>query len=202
LVFGTVFTRGRLAAVEAAERVGGRILEVGVGTGISLPAYSGRSRIVGIDLSEAMLRKAQHRVRKFALSNVERLDVMDAENLSFPSASFDVVVAQYVLSTVPHPERALEEFARTLRPGGEIVILTRLGAEAGPRRRMEQLLQPIVRPLGWRTDFPWERFGCWIEGRTDLRLMERRAVPPLGHFSLIRIRKADVPLRQHSTGSA
>ena len=84
LVFGTVFTRGRLAAVEAAKRVGGRILEVGVGTGISLPAYSGRSRIVGIDLSEAMLRKAQHRVRKFALSNVERLDVMDAENLSFP----------------------------------------------------------------------------------------------------------------------
>src|ERR1700682_176171 len=95
LVFGKLFDRGRRAAIAAAEDVGGRILEVGVGTGISLPGYSSANRIVGIDLSEAMLRKAQKRVAELSLTNVERLEVMDAEHLSFPDASFDVVVAHY-----------------------------------------------------------------------------------------------------------
>jgi phosphatidylethanolamine/phosphatidyl-N-methylethanolamine N-methyltransferase len=75
LVFGAVFERGRRAAIVAAERVGGRILEVGVGTGISLPSYSSANRIVGIDLSEAMLRKAQKRVAELSLTNVEKLVV-------------------------------------------------------------------------------------------------------------------------------
>src|SRR5580658_1934667 len=87
LVFGPIFDPGRQAAIAAAERIGGRILEVGVGTGISLPGYSARSRIVGIDLSEPMLRKAQERVAELSLKNVESLEVMDAEHLSFPDAS-------------------------------------------------------------------------------------------------------------------
>ncbi|HUZ71481.1 MAG TPA: class I SAM-dependent methyltransferase [Stellaceae bacterium] len=191
LVFGAVFAPGRRAAIAAAERVGGRILEVGVGTGISLPGYSPRHRIVGIDLSEAMLRKAQERVETLRLGNVERLEVMDAEHLSFPDASFDVVVAHYVVSTVPNPEAALDEFARTLRPGGEIVILSRIGAETGPRQVLEQLFQPVVRRLGWRTEFPWERFARWTERRPDVRLVERRTMPPFGHFSLVRFVKSE-----------
>jgi len=95
LVFGAVFERGRHAAIAAAERIGGRILEVGVGTGISLPDYAPDNRLFGIDISEPMLRKAQERVAEFGLSNVEGLAVMDAEKLSFPDGSFDVVVAQY-----------------------------------------------------------------------------------------------------------
>src|SRR5882762_7850709 len=94
IVFGAVFEQGRRAAIVAAERIGGRILEVGVGTGISLPDYARTNRLVGVDLSEPMLRKAQERVTEFGLSNVEALAVMDAEHLSFPDASFDVVVAQ------------------------------------------------------------------------------------------------------------
>ena len=193
LIFGAVFARGRRAAVAAAEEVGGRILEVGVGTGISLPGYSSHNRIVGIDLSAAMLRKAQERVDHLALGNVERLEVMDAEHVTFPDASFDVVVAQHVVSTVPNPEAALDEFARLLRPGGEMVILTRVGADGGPRRVVEQLLQPIVRGLGWRTEFPWERYARWIERRDDVRLVERRAMPPFGHFSLVRFVKSEQP---------
>src|SRR5215813_6166797 len=104
LVFGAVFERGRQAAIAAAERIGGRILEVGVGTGISLPDYSPANRLYGIDISEPMLRKAQERVDELGLRNVEGLSVMDAERLSFPDASFDVVVAQYVVTTVPNPE--------------------------------------------------------------------------------------------------
>src|SRR5262249_21000413 len=96
LVFGAVFERGRHAAIAAAERIGGRILEVGVGTGISLPDYSRTNRLCGVDISEPMLRKAQQRVDELGLTNVEGLWVMDAEHLSFPDASFDVIVAQYV----------------------------------------------------------------------------------------------------------
>ena len=125
LVFGPVFERGRRAAILAADRVGGRILEVGVGTGISLPDYSRNSRLYGVDISGAMLGKARERVIELGLNNVEGLEVMDAEHLKFSDASFDVVVAQYVITAVPNPEAALDEFARVLRPGGEIVILSR-----------------------------------------------------------------------------
>jgi phosphatidylethanolamine/phosphatidyl-N-methylethanolamine N-methyltransferase len=191
IVFGAVFERGRHAAIAAAERIGGTILEVGVGTGLSLPYYSSANHIVGIDLSEAMLRKAQARVADHSLANVGRLEVMDAEHLSFPDASFDVVVGHYVVSTVPNPEAALDEFARVVRPGGEIILVSRVGAEAGFRRGAEEMLQPIVRRLGWRTAFPWDRFEHWLVRRNDMRLLERRAVPPFGHFSLLRFGKSD-----------
>jgi phosphatidylethanolamine/phosphatidyl-N-methylethanolamine N-methyltransferase len=191
LVFGAVFDRGRQAAIAAAEQVGGRVLEVGVGTGISLPGYSRDCRIVGIDLSEPMLRKARKRVAELSLGNVERLEVMDAEHLSFPDESFDVVVAHYVISTVPNPEAALDEFVRILRPGGEIILVNRVGADAGMRRVVEQWLQPMVCRLGWRSKFPWDRFARWTERQHDVRLIERRAMPPFGHFSLVRFVKSD-----------
>src|SRR5262245_56723483 len=133
LVFGAVFERGRGASIEAAERIGGRILEVGVGTGISLPDYSRTNRLVGIDISEPMLRKAQERVVQHKLDNVETLAVMDVNHLGFPDHSFDVVVAQYVITAVPDPEAALDEFARVVRPGGEIVLVNHIGAEQGIR---------------------------------------------------------------------
>jgi phosphatidylethanolamine/phosphatidyl-N-methylethanolamine N-methyltransferase len=190
LVFGAVFERGRRAAIMAAERIGGSILEVGVGTGISLPDYARTNRLVGVDLSEPMLRKAQERVAELGLSNVEGLAVMDAERLAFPDDTFDVVVAQYVITTVPNPEATLDEFARVLKPGGEIVLVSRVGAEAGLRRAFEHWFAPVARPLGWRTEFPWARFAHWAERTHAVRLIERRPMPPLGHFSLIRFAKA------------
>ena len=189
LVFGTVFERGRHAAIAAAERIGGRILEVGVGTGISLPDYAPANRVYGVDISEPMLRKARHRVDEFGLSHVEGLAVMDAQCLLFPDNSFDVVVAQYVVTAVPDPEIALDEFARVLKPGGEIILLSRVGAEGGPRRTIEHWLAPVAFRLGWRTEFAWERYANWVERRRDVRLVERRPMPPFGHFSLIRFAK-------------
>jgi phosphatidylethanolamine/phosphatidyl-N-methylethanolamine N-methyltransferase len=190
LVFGAVFERGRQAAIAAAERIGGRILEVGVGTGISLPDYSRVNRICGVDISEPMLRKAQQRAAELELTHVEGLWVMDAEHLSFPDASFDVIVAQYVITTVPNPEATLDEFARVLRPGGEIVLVSRIGAEAGLRRALERWFAPTARKLGWRTEFSWERYEHWAKHSHGMRLVERRAMPPFGHFSLIRFAKA------------
>jgi phosphatidylethanolamine/phosphatidyl-N-methylethanolamine N-methyltransferase len=122
---------------------------------------------------------------------VEGLEAMDAERLAFPDAAFEVVVAQYVVTAVPNPEAALDEFARVLKPGGEIVILSRIGAEAGLRRSVERWFAPAARKLGWRTEFAWERYMRWAERQDGIRLIERRAIPPLGHFSLIRFGKAD-----------
>jgi phosphatidylethanolamine/phosphatidyl-N-methylethanolamine N-methyltransferase len=190
LVFGGVFGKGRHAAIVATNSIGGRVLEVGVGTGISLPQYGANVRIFGTDISEAMLRKAKQRVAELRLKNVEGLAVMDAEKLEFPDDSFDVVMAQYVVTAVPNPEVALDEFARVLRPGGEMIILSRVSADGGMRRFIEQALQPVVRSLGFRTaEFAWSRFTQWMSSAHDVELIERRPVPPLGHFSLIRFRK-------------
>jgi phosphatidylethanolamine/phosphatidyl-N-methylethanolamine N-methyltransferase len=205
LVFGAVFEQGRHAAIRAAERIGGRILEVGVGTGISLPDYSRTSRLVGVDLSEPMLRKAQKRVTELRLRNVEGLFLMDAERLAFPDDSFDVVVAQYVITTVPHPEATLDEFARVLKPGGEIVLVSRVGAETGLRGALEQCFAPLTHWLGWRLEFPWSRYTNWAERPHGMRLVERRAMPPFGHFSLIRFEKeprsAALPQRREMRAS-
>lgn len=125
--------------------------------GICLPHYTRASAVVGIDLSEPMLRKARQRAAELRLSNVESLEVMDAEPLEFPDGCFDVVVAQYVVNTVPHPEAALDEFARVLKPGGEIVLINRIGADAGLRHALEAGLAPAGHWLGWRPEFRWTR---------------------------------------------
>jgi phosphatidylethanolamine/phosphatidyl-N-methylethanolamine N-methyltransferase len=189
LVFGAVFERGRLAAIAAAEATGGRILEVGVGTGISLPDYRRSNRLVGVDLSEPMLRRAQERVVTDTLDHVDGVAVMDAQRLGFADAFFDVVVAQYVITVVPDPEATLDEFARVARPGGEIILVNHIGAEAGLRRAFERWFAPVARRLGWRPEFPWARIARWAERHGAVELIERRPMPPLGHFSLVRFRK-------------
>lgn len=192
LVFGAVFRQGRSVAIDAAERVGGRILEVGVGTGISLPRYRRSSRITGVDLSDAMLDKARARVARLGLTNVEAIAVGDAERLAYPDGAFDVVVAQYVVSAVPHPLRALDECARVCRPGGEIVITTRVSADGGLRGAIERGLMPVTSRLGFRTEFPFSLYSDWVASRPDVTLLEARPIPPFGHFSLVRFgRTAD-----------
>jgi phosphatidylethanolamine/phosphatidyl-N-methylethanolamine N-methyltransferase len=193
-VFGAVFERGRRAATAAAERTGGRILEVGVGTGLSLPGYSAANRLVGVDLSVPMLRKAQVRVAEHRLSNIDGLAVMDAQHLGFAEAVFDVVVAQYVITAVPDPEATLDEFARVTKPGGEIVLVNHLGAETGLRAVCEKSFAPLARRLGWRPEFGWQRLAKWATRHGGIELIERRAMPPLGHFSLIRFGRKAVTL--------
>ena len=190
LVFGAVFARGRKASIAAAERIGGRILEVGVGTGLSLPDYSGSNRLIGVDLSAPMLRKAKTRVAERHLTNVDGLAVMDAQHLGFGDNVFDVVVAQYVITAVPDPEATLDDFIRVLKPGGELILVNHIGAERGPRRLFELAFAPLARRLGWRPEFPWARLTDWAANHGGVSLAERRPMPPMGHFSLIRYRKA------------
>jgi phosphatidylethanolamine/phosphatidyl-N-methylethanolamine N-methyltransferase len=158
---------------------------------MSLPLYSKNCKLSGVDISEPMLRKAQERVTELGLTNVEGLWVMDAEHLSFPDNSFDVVVAQHVITTCPNPEAALDELARVLKPGGEIILISRVGAEAGLRRSLEHWFQPAARKLGWRSEFSFERYSRWTAKTAGMHLIERRAVPPFGHFNMIRFGKHD-----------
>jgi len=189
LVFGKVFDKGRQSTIAEADRIGGRILDVGVGTGLSLSDYSRKVRICGVDISEPMLRKAQSRVRALGLSNIETLAVMDAKNLAFGDGSFDAVVAQYVITAVPDPEATLNDFVRVLKPGGELILVNHIGAESGPRRVFELAFAPLARRLGWRPEFPWQRLVNWAAKHGGVSLAERRPMPPMGHFSLIRYRK-------------
>jgi phosphatidylethanolamine/phosphatidyl-N-methylethanolamine N-methyltransferase len=194
-VFGAVFERGRKASIEAAERIGGRILEVGVGTGLSLPGYSWSNRLIGVDFSAPMLRKAQARVTEHRLTNVDGLAVMDAQHLGFADAVFDVIVAQYVITVVPDPEATLDEFARVIKPGGEIILVNHLGADAGLRAACENSFAPLARRLGWRPEFRWERLAQWAARHGGVRVVERRPMPPLGHFSLVRFARIDSSAR-------
>ena len=73
--------------------------------------------------------------------------------------------------------------------GGEIILVSRVGAEAGLRKSLERWFQPAARKLGWRTEFAWERYSDWTARTPHITLVERRAMPPFGHFSLIRFRK-------------
>ena len=154
VVFGKVFDHGRQSTIAEADRIGGRILDVGVGTGLSLSDYSRTTRICGVDISEPMLRKAQARVRALKLTNVEMLAVMDATNLAFRDGSFDAVVAQYVITAVPDPEGALDDFVRVLKAGGELILVNHIGAESGPRRAFELAFAPLARRLAGARSFP------------------------------------------------
>jgi len=187
LVFAAVMRPGRKAAAAAASRDGGRVLDVGVGTGLELPMFTRSTRLVGVDLSEPMLKRAQDRVSKEGLTNVEGLIKMDAMNLAFPDASFDCTVAPYVLTVVPDPQATLNELARVTRPGGEIVLVNHIGAESGQIAAIEGWMGRRSADLGWRPEFPWSVVGDWIAGRDDIVLVERRKLAPLGLFTLARM---------------
>lgn len=187
LVFAAIMKPGRKAAAAAASREGGLVLDVGVGTGLELPMFSRGTRLVGVDLSEPMLKRAQERVTKEGLANVEGLIKMDAMNLAFPDASFDCTVAPYVLTVVPDPHATLNELARVTKPGGEIVLVNHIGAEAGPIALIEGWMGRRSADLGWRPEFPWSVVGDWIASRDDIVLVERRKLAPLGLFTLARM---------------
>ena len=189
LTFTLVMRAGRRAAAAAVSRPGARVLDVGVGTGLELPMIDQRTRVIGVDLSRPMLARAQARVAKQRLDNVEGLLVMDAMNLAFKDATFDLVLAPYVLTVVPDPAASLDEWARVLCPGGEIVLVNHVGADHGPVAAIEEWLGRRATRLGWHPQFPWSTIGDWLASRPDLRLIERRALAPFGLFTLTRIAK-------------
>jgi len=185
--FGWVASEGRKHAVEIINKSYGRVLEVGVGTGLSLPAYRRNLEIVGIDLSPEMLDKARERVVIDRLTNVTGLHEMDAADLKFQDGSFDTVVAMYVMTVVPDPEKVMRELSRVCRPGGEVLIVNHFSAEDGMRGWVERRMAPFADKLGWRPVFDVDRvLVC-----DDLQLLEKCGLRPLGLFTMMRFRKAN-----------
>lgn len=193
--FTAVMKPGRVAAAQAVAALprgpGGavKLLDVGVGTGLELPMFPRWAKITGVDLSEPMLEIARKRAAAEKLDNVEALIAMDAMALTFPDASFDAVVAPYVITVVPDPRKTLDEIARVTRPGGEIILVNHVRQERGPIAWIETWMANHAHRLGWRPDFPWEIVGDWAKAHPEVTLIERRALNPLGLFTLARFAK-------------
>ncbi|MCX7893243.1 MAG: methyltransferase domain-containing protein [Burkholderiales bacterium] len=158
-VFGSSLQGSRRLAVESLHcQPGDRVLEVCVGTGMSLALFPPDVQVTGIDISGEMLAKARARVKRLGLRNVKALERMDAEHLAFPDASFDKVAMLFALSGLPDPVRAAEEMRRVCRPGGTIVIAAHFRSRRPLVRLCEGLLSPIYRLLRYRADLDLDEF--------------------------------------------
>ena len=177
----------RTAAAAAA--AGRDILEVGVGTGLVLSHYPPRARVIGVDLSEHMLRKAAEKVREKRLSHVRLIAAMDACRLGFADASFDAVAMPFVITLVPDPEAALDECARVLRAGGEIAISSKLGYDEGALARIEHAVDPLVKRIGWSAAFKISRIEAWARRHGGIEVVGVEPLFPAGWFKLMRLRK-------------
>ncbi|MCX7890177.1 MAG: methyltransferase domain-containing protein [Rhodobacteraceae bacterium] len=183
--FGAVTRSGRATAVAWINRRGGRVLEVGVGTGLALAHYRRDCAVTGIDASAEMLARARARVLRDDLAQVRDLRLMDARQLDFADDSFDSVAAMHVISVVPEPERVMAEMARVCRPGGEVVIVGHYRRERGMLSVLERAFAPLAEVIGWHSDFDRAR----ILGEADLRLVAERTLPPFGIMTLSVFRK-------------
>lgn len=187
--FGMVADAGRKHAVDLINRRSGSVLEVGVGTGLSLPRYGDHLNITGVDLSPDMLKKAEERVVKNGLQNVDGLHEMDARNLDFEDEKFDTVVAMYVMTVVPEPELVMEELERVCAPGGQVVLVNHFSQDHGARGWIERRMAPFASTIGWRPIFPVDR----VMGCDTLELVERRSLRPMGLFTMLRFTKEAAP---------
>ena len=185
LTFGKIAEAGRKHAVQIINRRRGRVLEVGIGTGLSLLCYGSHLTITGIDLSPEMLAKAENKVDRQNLVNVAGLHEMDAGALAFPDESFDTVVAMYVMTVVPEPERVMRELERVCATGGEVILVNHFSEDEGVRGFLERKLAPFADLIGWRPVFDIDQvLVC-----EDLRLAERRSLRPFGLFTMLRFVK-------------
>lgn len=171
---------GRLMASMGARRV----LEVGVGTGLSLEHYAPGTQVVGVDISPAMLQRAQERVRRNGLHARVELHLVDGEELPFPEASFDAVSLPFVVSVTADPERLLREAGRVLAPGASVVLLNHFSGVHGVRW-MERLLSPLAARIGFRSDLPLQR----VLDAAPLELVSVEPLPPIGFFTLVHLRR-------------
>ncbi|MDR4510030.1 MAG: methyltransferase domain-containing protein [Candidatus Brocadiaceae bacterium] len=147
-LFGKIFEQGRRTAFNLMDvKPGETVLEVGVGTGLSLSLYPNEVQVTGIDISEEMLNKAKEKKEHHQLSHVN-LCAMDASALAFADRSFDKVVASHVITVVPDPLKTLHEIRRVCKNDGSIFILNYTGSGNPIISCFEKLISPIRNMLG------------------------------------------------------
>jgi len=156
--FGPTLHAGRLESIgRLGIRPGDRVLEVGVGTGINAALYPRDCTVTGIDLSGSMLEKAERRIATRRLSNI-RLMQMDAEALTFPVDSFDIVYAPYTISVVSDPIKTVHEMRRVCRPGGRFVFLNHFLSSNALMARAERFISPLTVHCGFKADLDLPAF--------------------------------------------
>ena len=186
--FGAISNVARQNAVDSINQNAGRVLEVGVGTGLSLPRYGDHLEVTGIDLSADMLQKARERVKKQKLTNVAGIHEMDAAAQTFPDNYFDTVVAMFVMTVVPEPEAVMSELERVCAPGGSVLLLNHFFRGDGVRGFFEREMAKHARLLGWHADFPIDE----VMAQEGLELDDVQNVGPLNLFTILKFRK-DTP---------
>lgn len=191
LVFGLGLQHGRRVAIEAlCCRPGDRILEVGVGSGLSLPLYPTGVRVTGIDISNEMLGKAAERVRRQHLSQTEALLQMDAQRLDFADDSFDKAVVMFAASGLPDPVRAMRELQRVCKPGAIVVVANHFKSQRPLMRFFDFVLTPIYRLLRYRDDLDLAKFTA--EAR--LQVAEVKRANLLGYSTVLVCRNRSAPV--------
>ncbi|HAY21490.1 MAG TPA: SAM-dependent methyltransferase, partial [Desulfobacterales bacterium] len=153
-VFGKMLEPGRREAFKyLSSRPHQKVLEIGIGTGASLTLYPPHTQVIGIDISEGMIKKAKKRLAALKNGHDVELKVMDACNLEFPNESFDAVIASYVITTVPDPHRLCKEILRVIRPGGQIIAVQHSRGENGHLlEKAKDALAPLFVRIGFTTD--------------------------------------------------
>lgn len=165
LLFGAVLQPGRERAVRAIRaKPGLRVLELGIGTGLTAPLYSRDWTVVGVDLSPAMLMQAHKRITELGLNRTVTLLEADGAQLPFGDDSFDVVLVPYVMSVVPDPLSVGRELRRVCRPAGQIILLNHFLSQDSFGARLERWMSPVTRRIGFRTDLslPWLLTGAGL----------------------------------------
>ncbi len=184
-VFDRVFTRRIHAVVRRlAIPPGARVLEVGVGTGLSLEAYPSHCQVTGIDLSHEMLDRAQRKLDSIRHRHI-RLQPMDAMSMSFASNSFDFVAAFHVVTVVPDPLRLVDEMTRVCKPDGQLVIINHFSSPRRVIRGVVSMMDPLTRKLGWSTRLSIDE----VIERTELSLESRYKTSPWSLFTIVEARK-------------
>ena len=165
MLFGAILQPGREQAIGAIHgKPGLRVLELGIGTGLTAPLYPRDWTIVGVDLSWPMLAEARKRIAQLGLGRTVTLMEADGERLPFGDESFDVVLVPYVMSVVPDPVRVGRELRRVCRQGGQIILLNHFLSQDSLGARLERWISPVTKRLGFRTDLslPWLLRGAGL----------------------------------------
>ncbi|MBI5345366.1 MAG: methyltransferase domain-containing protein [Deltaproteobacteria bacterium] len=136
---------------------GERVLDVGVGTGLSLPLFPRHCKVVGIDLSTEMLKQAKDKIRKNRLDNISVIG-MDAMRVGFGDNSFDKVFLSHVVSVVPDPYKAMAEVKRVCKKGGQVVIVNHFKSRNKVIEAVEKVINPFCKKIGWRSDMCLNEF--------------------------------------------
>ncbi|QEY53097.1 phospholipid N-methyltransferase PmtA [Legionella longbeachae] len=183
-VFGSIFSPGRALCTSIINKIAKQnasILEIGIGTGLSLPLYRSDLWITGIDISEKMLEKAQEQVEKNQLEDRVQLKVMDAAHLEFPDNSFDFIVAMYVASVVPDVNAFLQELTRVAKPTAEIIFVNHFASEHAVVRFFEKKFAYVNNLVGFKSDFSVHS----ILDYKQLKLLNAQKINLFGYWKLL-----------------